>query len=285
MPVEEPYSSVVGIEGAFMARCNRSAPARVRTLFLSDTHLGFKRSRARDLADFLATIDADSIVLVGDIVDSLSLAQRFFWPAQHARVVHALLAKQCAGTRLVYIPGNHDEDRAPFAAMMHGKIEVHREWLHHTARGERLLVLHGDQFDGQCEVAGWLHWLGETVYDLSVVLNGYLNDVRVMTRLAYWPLAERLKLAVATSARFIERFEEAAIAHARAHGYDGIICGHIHRANLRRVGDLIYCNTGDWVESCSALIEETNGELRLWRLEDAGKVYARCTSSLLAGAA
>jgi len=268
-----------------MARFNRATPARVRTLFLSDIHLGFKRSRARDLADFLATIDADTIVLVGDIVDSLSLARRFFWPAQHSRVVHALVAKQRAGTRLLYIPGNHDADRAPFAAMMHGEIEVHREWVHHTARGERLLVLHGDQFDLQSEVAGWLHWLGETVYDFSVVLNGYLNDLRFMTRLAYWPLAERLKLAVGTSARFIERFEATAIAHARAQGYDGIICGHIHRANLRRVGDSIYCNTGDWVESCSALIEEANGELRIWRLGGARQARSRLTPPLLADAA
>lgn len=268
-----------------MARFNRAAPVRVRTLFLSDIHLGFKRSRARDLADFLATIDADTIVLVGDIVDSLSLARRFFWPAQHSRVVHALVAKQRAGTRLLYIPGNHDADRAPFAAMMHGEIEVHRQWVHYTARGERLLVLHGDQFDLQSEVAGWLHWLGETVYDFSVVLNAYLNDLRFMARLAYWPLAEHLKLAVGTSARFIERFEATAVAHARAQGYDGIICGHIHRANLRRVGDSIYCNTGDWVESCSALIEEANGELRLWRLGAARPAHSRRAAPLLADAA
>jgi UDP-2,3-diacylglucosamine pyrophosphatase LpxH len=268
-----------------MASFNRPRPARVRTLFLSDIHLGFKRSRARELADFLATIDAETIVLVGDIVDSLSLAQRFFWPAEHSRVVHALVAKQRAGTRLLYIPGNHDADRAPFAAMMHGALEVHREWVHHTARGERLLVLHGDQFDGETQVAGWLHWLGETVYDFTVVLNAYLNDLRSMTRLSYWPLAERLKLAVSTSARFIERFEDTAIAHARVQGYDGIICGHIHRANLRRVGGSIYCNTGDWVESCSALIEEANGELRLWRLAEAWQEDSRLTPPLLADAA
>ena len=268
-----------------MASFNRPRAVRVRTLFLSDLHLGFKRARARELADFLASIDAETIILVGDIVDSLSLAQRFFWPAEHSRVVHALLAKRRAGTRLLYIPGNHDADRAPFAAMMHGELEVHREWVHRTARGERLLVLHGDQFDSQTQVAGWLHWLGETAYDFTVVLNGYLNDLRAVTRLSYWPLAERLKLAVGTSARFIERFEAAAIAHARAHGYDGVVCGHIHRANLRRLGGSIYCNTGDWVESCSALIEEANGELRLWRLAEARQEVSGLTPALLADAA
>jgi UDP-2,3-diacylglucosamine pyrophosphatase LpxH len=268
-----------------MGRFNRASVARVRTLFLSDVHLGFRRSRAGDLIDFLATVDAETIVLVGDIVDSLSLSQRFFWPPAHARVVQALLAKQRAGARLLYIPGNHDADRAPFAAMMQGAIEVHREWVHRTARGERLLVVHGDQFDGQTEVAAWLHWLGETIYDFSVVLNGYLNDARRLTRLSYWPLAERLKLAVRTSVRFIERFEDAAVAHARARGFDGIVCGHIHRANLRRVGASIYCNTGDWVESCSALIEEASGELRLWRLADAGSAAWPLATPLLADAA
>jgi UDP-2,3-diacylglucosamine pyrophosphatase LpxH len=268
-----------------MASFNGPTAGRVRTLFLSDTHLGFKRSRARDLADFLATIDAETIVLVGDIVDSLSLARRFFWPAEHSRVVHALRAKQRAGTRLLYIPGNHDADRGPFAAMMHGELEVHCEWVHRTARGERLLVLHGDQFDSDTQVAGWLHWLGGTAYDCTVVLNAYLNDLRAITRLSYWPLAERLKLAVSTSARFIEHFENTAIAHARAHGYDGIVCGHIHRANLRRSGGSIYCNTGDWVESCSALIEETNGELRLWRLGDARQEHSSLAAPLLADAA
>jgi UDP-2,3-diacylglucosamine pyrophosphatase LpxH len=268
-----------------MGRSRRPGTARVRTLFLSDTHLGFKRSRARELADFLASIDAQTIVLVGDIVDTLSLAQKFFWPAAHSKVVQALLAKQGAGARLLYIPGNHDADRAPFAALMQGAIEVHSEWIHHTARGERLLVVHGDQFDGQSQVTGWMHWLGETIYDFTVLLNDRLNDARRMTQMSYWPLAERLKLAVSTSARFIQRFEEKAAAHARARGFDGVICGHIHRANLRRVGDSIYCNTGDWVESCSALIEDWSGELRLWRLADAGKACSRQASPLLADAA
>ena len=268
-----------------MASYIRSMPARARTLFLSDIHLGFKRSRAAELADFLATIDADTIVLAGDIVDVLSLSQRFFWTTEHSRVVRALLAKRRAGARIVYIPGNHDEDLAPFVNMMGGQLELRREWVHRTARGERLLVVHGDQFDGQRQIAHWLHWVGEAVYDGTVVLNDYLNDLRRRFRRSYWPLAARLKLAVRTSVRYIERFEDAAIAHAAARGFDGIICGHIHRANLRRQGDLIYCNTGDWVESCSALIEEASGELRLFRLADAVPLPARIGPPLLADAA
>lgn len=268
-----------------MASFSRTRTARVRTLFLSDMHLGFKRSRAAELADFLLTIDADTIVLVGDIIDALSLSQRFFWSAHHSRVVQALFAKRRAGARLLYIPGNHDAALAPFAALLHGQLEVHREWVHRTARGERLLVLHGDQFDGTTRVAGWLHRLGEAVYDTSIVLNDYLNDLRRLSRKSYWPLAARLKLAVQTSVRYIEQFEDTAVAHAAARGFDGIICGHIHRANLRRVGDSVYCNTGDWVESCSALIEEADGELRLWRLGDAAGTSLQRGPPLLANAA
>jgi UDP-2,3-diacylglucosamine pyrophosphatase LpxH len=268
-----------------MRGSSRSRPARVRTLFLSDIHLGFKRSRAAELADFLLTIDADTIVLVGDIIDALNLSQRFYWSAEHSRVAQALLAKRRAGARLLYIPGNHDAALAPFAALLQGQLEVHREWVHRTARGERLLVLHGDQFDDATCVSGWLHRLGEAAYDFTIVLNDYLNDLRRLSRRSYWPLAARLKLAVQRSVRYIEHFENTAIAHAAARGFDGIICGHIHRPNLRRVGATVYCNTGDWVESCSALIEEADGELRLWRLGNAAQLRLRDDRAPLADAA
>jgi UDP-2,3-diacylglucosamine pyrophosphatase LpxH len=275
----------MGIAEAKMASFSRSRPAHVRTLFLSDVHLGFKRSRAAELADFLLTIDADTIVLVGDIIDGLSLSEKFFWSAQHSRVVQALFAKRHAGARLLYIPGNHDAALAPFADLLQGQLEVHREWVHYTARGERLLVLHGDQFDGTPRVAAWLHRLGEAIYDVTIVLNDYLNDLRRLSRKPYWPLAARLKLALQTSVRYIEQFEDTAIAHAASRDFDGIICGHIHRPNLRRSGATVYYNTGDWVESCSALIEEADGEMRLWRLGDVAGVNVQLDLPLLADAA
>jgi UDP-2,3-diacylglucosamine pyrophosphatase LpxH len=275
----------MGIAEAKMAGFSRARPARVRTLFLSDLHLGFKRSRAAELADFLLTIDADTIVLAGDIIDGLSMSQRFFWSAEHSRVLQLLLAKRRAGARLLYIPGNHDAALAPFFALLNGQLEVHREWVHRTARGERFLVLHGDQFDGAACVSGWLHRLGEAIYDLTVVLNDYLNDLRRLSRKSYWPLAARLKLMAQTSVRYIEHFEDTAVAHAHSRGFDGIICGHIHRPNLRRAGDVTYCNIGDWVESCSALIEDCEGELHLWRLGDAPGMSAQTLPPLLADAA
>jgi UDP-2,3-diacylglucosamine pyrophosphatase LpxH len=262
-----------------------AAVSHVRTLFLSDIHLGFKRSRAAELTDFLQTINADTIILVGDIIDALSLRQRFFWPEPHACVVQLLLAKRRAGARLLYIPGNHDASLAAFAPLVHGRVEVHREWVHRTARGERLLVLHGDQFDAVLQRGGWLHRIGEALYDTTVVVNARLNDLRRRCRRGYWPLAARLKVAVHEGLRYIERFEETAAAHAAERGFDGVICGHIHRANLRRIGSALYCNTGDWVETCSALLEEPDGALRLWQLGDPAGVSVQLVPPLLADAA
>ncbi|MEP7243696.1 MAG: UDP-2,3-diacylglucosamine diphosphatase [Gammaproteobacteria bacterium] len=244
----------------------------VRTLFLSDIHLGFRRARARELAEFLRQIDPECIVLAGDIVDHLNLAQRFFWNDEHTQVVRVLLAKRRAGARIIYLPGNHDSNLSLIAEMLNGHVEVHREWVHRTARGERLLVVHGDQFDDEVSKSctPWLAWLGNALYDFTIMVNDRMNDVRRVLRMPYWPIAERLKLAVGRSFRYIERFEEAAIRHAAEHGYDGILCGHIHRANLRRSGRVLYCNTGDWVETCSAMIEDASGELRLLRWSHGG---------------
>jgi UDP-2,3-diacylglucosamine pyrophosphatase LpxH len=268
-----------------MVRFNQSRLAHVRTLFLSDVHLGFKRARAAELGDFLQTIEADTIILVGDIIDALSLRQRFFWSEHHSRVVQLLLAKRRAGARLLYLPGNHDASLAAFAPLLQGQVEVHREWVHRTARGERLLVLHGDQFDEVLHTGGWLHRLGEAMYDMTVVFSDHLNDLRRLLHRSYWPIAARLKVAVGESLRYIESFEDMALAHAAERGYDGIVCGHIHRANLRRVGEAVYCNTGDWVESCSALIEEPDGALRLWQLGDPLGAGAERPVPLLADAA
>ena len=248
-----------------MTRAQNSRSAR--TLFLSDIHLGFKRARARELSAFLRGVDAETIVLAGDIVDHLSLAQRFFWNDEHTQVVRTLLAKRRAGARLIYIPGNHDSNLSMVAELLNGQVEVHREWVHRTARGERLLVVHGDQFDGEMEhaCARWKAWLGNALYDFTVMANDRVNDVRRVLGRPYWPIAERLKLAVGGSVRYIERFEQVAAAFAAEQGFDGILCGHIHRANLRHIGETLYCNTGDWVETCSAMVEDPSGELRLLR--------------------
>jgi UDP-2,3-diacylglucosamine pyrophosphatase LpxH len=262
----------------------RTRKTRVRTLFLSDIHLGFKRARARELNEFLHGVEAECIVLVGDIVDALSMARRFFWSPEHTQVVRTLLARQRAGTRLIYIPGNHDASLGVMAEMLQGQLEVHREWVHRTARGERLLVMHGDQFDGIVSCAPWLTRLGDAMYDVIVMLSDSVNNVRRALKRSYWPVAERIKLGIPVSVRYIEQFETVASTHAREQGYDGVVCGHIHRANLRRIDGTLYCNTGDWVESCSALVEKPNGELELLRWQGA-QAIRRPAAELLPDAA
>lgn len=238
---------------------------QVRTLFLSDIHLGFKRARTRELLAFLEGIDAETIVLGGDIVDALSLAKRFYWTDEHTQVLRLLLARRRAGVRLVYLPGNHDASVAMFVEMLQGQIEVHREWVYRTCRGERYLVLHGDQFDEEVDCPAWLYWVGDLLYESTLLYNHRVNDVRRLFGLPYSPQTEKLKASVPTSARFIRRFETVAAAQARLQGYDGVICGHIHRANLCSIEGTFYANTGDWVESCSALVETRAGEMQLLR--------------------
>ena len=262
-----------------------SAQARFRTLFLSDLHLGYRHARVRELNDFLQGVEADRIVLVGDIVDALALARRAFWTTEHTQIVRVLLARRRAGTRLTYIPGNHDASLAVLADMLQGQFEVHREWVHRTARGERLLVLHGDQFDEAVNCPAWLSRLGDALYSGSVVVSHAFNNLRRALGKPYWPLAERVKLSIGASVRYIASFEQAAVRHARAQGYDGVVCGHIHRANLRRIDGTLYANTGDWVESCSALIETAQGELRLLRWPQSSLPARRPVAALATDAA
>ncbi len=257
---------------------------QVRTLFLSDVHLGFRRSRTRELLAFLRGVEAETIVLGGDIVDALSLAKRFYWADEHTQVLRVLLARRRAGVRLVYLPGNHDAAVAVFVEMLQGHIEVHREWVYRTARGQRYLVLHGDQFDEEMNCPAWLYWIGDRLYEATLLYNHIVNDLRRLFGMSYRPQTEKLKMSIGTSARFIRRFEKVAVAQAREQGYDGVICGHIHRANLCTIDGTFYANTGDWVESCSALVETRSGEMQLWRWPQ-GAVVRSGATPLLADAA
>ena len=267
------------------AESRRSAKLRARTLFLSDIHLGFKRARVRELAEFLRRVDAECIVLVGDIVDALSLAKRFFWTDEHTEVLRLLLARRRAGTRLVYVPGNHDAALSIVADILHGSLEVHREWVHKTAGGARLLVAHGDQFEATLACPGWLYKIADVLYEANLALNHRVNDLRQLLGRPYKSLMERVKLALPASARYIARFEQSAVRYAAEQGYDGVICGHIHRPRLCRIEGTLYANTGDWVESCSALVEDLRGELQLYRWPCAGSGSECAQPALLADAA
>ena len=239
----------------------------LRSVFLSDIHLGARECRADLLLEFLHRVHMERLFLVGDIVDVWNMRRDFFWPQLHNNVLRTLLGKAKHGTRIIYIPGNHDEEFRDLDGSVFGNLEVHREYVHTTALGQRLLVAHGDEFDANVKCSRWLAALGSGMYDVSLGLNRGVNRVRRALGFPYWSLATYLKSKVGNAMTYVRRFEEAAAHAALRRGLDGIICGHIHRpADTERCG-VRYCNTGDWVENCSALIEDWAGELHLWQLE------------------
>ena len=187
-----------------------------------------------------------------------------FWPQAHNNVMRALLGKARHGTRVVYIPGNHDELFRDLEGSVFGNLEVHRECIHETGDGRLLLVLHGDEFDGVVKCSRWLTRLGSWGYDLLLWLNLQVNSVRRLLGFPHWSLASYLKHKSRNALLYISNFEQAAAYAAERRGVDGVVCGHIHRPALKKLGGVLYCNDGDWVESCSCLVEDFNGRLSLW---------------------
>ncbi len=242
---------------------------RVRSVFVSDVHLGSRGCRADQLLEFLDSVEMDYLFLVGDIVDLWSLRRSFYWPQAHNEVLRALLGKSRTGTRVIYVPGNHDEDLREFCGSVLGHLEIHRRFVHETASGETLLVTHGDEFDTAVQWSPWLKSLGAHAYDFTLRLNRYVNGIRRLFGFPFWSLATWLKQRVGNAVQYIESFERAAAAAARHEGVDGIVCGHIHRAGITEIDGVRYCNDGDWVESCTALVEDMNGRLSLWSAADA----------------
>lgn len=241
------------------------ATLRVRTCFLSDIHLGFRGCRAEYLLDFLASVEFETLYLVGDIIDLWSLKRRLYWPRTHHEVLRVLLDRARSGTRIVYIPGNHDRPFRDFAGLVLGPVEIANESVHETADGRRFLVLHGDEFDGVIRASPLLESLGNRAYALVLRLNRYVNAIRRRLGYPYWSVANFLKHKVKDAVRYIANFERAVAFEARRRGVDGMICGHIHHAEITEIDGVVYCNDGDWVESCTALVEDFDGHLSLLR--------------------
>jgi len=235
-----------------------------RTIFISDTHLGTRGCKAELLADFLKHNDCDTLYLVGDIVDGWQF-KHWYWSEAQDRVVREVLKKVDTGTRVIYVPGNHDEFLRDYIGRSVAGIEVVREAVHETAAGLKLLVLHGDQFDGVIGCAKWLAHVGDRAYTLALRLNDGLHAIRRSLGLPYWSLSAYLKRAVKNAVEYVSRYEEVVARAAAGRGVDGVVCGHIHHAEIRRIGDILYLNDGDWVESCSALVEDARGNLEILR--------------------
>jgi UDP-2,3-diacylglucosamine pyrophosphatase LpxH len=244
------------------------AKIQVRALFVSDVHLGTRTSRADQLLDLLRCCEADVVYLVGDIIDFWRVRRGPHWPQAHNDVLQKLMRKVRKGTRLVLVPGNHDEGLRDYAGMQFGGVEIHRDCLHVTAQGRRYVVMHGDEFDVVVRTAKWLALLGDRGYELALWLNHPLNWVRRHLGLGYWSLSAYLKYRVKKAVAFIGAFEEAVAAEARRREADGIICGHIHHAADRVFEGIHYLNCGDWVESCTAVVESHAGELQVIRWAD-----------------
>ena len=237
--------------------------ARHRTIWLSDTHLGSRACRIDLLLDFLERNRAEQLYLVGDIIDVRRLRRSFYWPKSHTVALERILAMARAGTRVIYVPGNHDEDFRAMTGLLLGPVEVHREIVHCTAGGKRLLVLHGDCFDSAIRSSALMALLGGAGYGLLLGLNRLGHAFNALFRRPYWSLAQAVKMRIGHAAEYVERFQTACLHAAREAGVDGVICGHIHRAALVERDGLVYCNDGDWVESCTALVESAEGELSL----------------------
>jgi len=239
------------------------AALRSRALFLSDLHLATHGCRAEMLMDFLLHNEAETIYLVGDIVDLWRVKRGGIWPQSHGDVVRALLHKARRGTRLVLVPGNHDEALRSFGGTLLGGIEVVASCTHTAADGRRLLVMHGDQFDVAWRFASWLAFLSDHGRGLARAVSAPVRWVRVHFGIGRWSLAAYLKLKVKTAVNLVGEFERALVAEARRHGHDGVVCGHIHYAAQREVDGIQYLNCGDWVHSCTAIAEDASGTFRL----------------------
>ncbi|WP_170308137.1 UDP-2,3-diacylglucosamine diphosphatase [Aurantiacibacter suaedae] len=245
---------------------------KYRTVWISDIHLGTKGCNAELLIDFLDNVDCETMYLVGDIIDGWRLKKKFYWPAAHNDIVWRIMKRAKRGTRVVYIPGNHDEMFRQFTGLNFGGIEIRRAAFHDTADGRRLMVLHGDEFDAVMLSHRWLAFVGDALYTFMMGISRWVNLVRRKLGLPYWSLSKMAKHKVKNAVEFIGRYEEVVARAAAERGVDGVVCGHIHTAEHRMFAhsgkDIEYWNDGDWVEGCNALVEHADGKMEILHWPD-----------------
>jgi len=238
---------------------------RFRTIWISDVHLGTKGCRADLLLDFLKHTESETLYLVGDMIDGWRLKSSWYWPQAHIDVIQRVLRKARDGTRVVYVPGNHDEFARPFVDHHFGGVEVLRDTFHTTADGRRLLIVHGDELDTVVRSVKWLAYVGDWAYRCAMVVNIWYNWFRKKLGYGHWSLSAYLKYKVKNAVAHIGKFEESVADLARERGAQGVVCGHIHHPDVQEIDGILYANDGDWVESCTALVENLDGRLELLR--------------------
>lgn len=241
-------------------------PRKLRTAWISDVHLGARTANAPALLRFFREHEFETLYIVGDLIDVWSLRRGIYWPQSHNDVIQKILRQARKGTRVIYIPGNHDEFVGRFCGL-YGEIAVQKHAIHTTADGRRILVMHGHELDTVVQNARWLAFAGDAGYQFLLSLNPLVNFIRRRFGLGYWSLSAYAKQRVKDAVKFIGEYERAVVHYAEQHGADGVLCGHIHSASIQSIGRLAYYNCGDWVESCSALIEDHNGRIELFRAD------------------
>jgi UDP-2,3-diacylglucosamine pyrophosphatase LpxH len=242
---------------------NQKESFHYRSIFISDVHLGSKGAKADFLAHFLKHNHCDKLYLVGDIIDGWRLKKRIFWPQKHTNVIRRILTKSKRGTDVIYVTGNHDDFLRRYSGLDFGNIELCDETIHERVNGEKLLVVHGDKYDSVIQTQKWLAILGDWGYETLVVLNRHLNNIRNKLGMRYWSLSAHIKHKVKSAVSFITAFEEAVVKDCKKQGFQGVICGHIHHPEIRKIEKIDYYNCGDWVESCTAIVETVEGEMKL----------------------
>ncbi|MDR2725241.1 MAG: UDP-2,3-diacylglucosamine diphosphatase [Candidatus Adiutrix sp.] len=238
---------------------------KVRTIFLSDMHLGTRSCRADLILSFLKQYEAETLYLIGDIIDGWRLKNSWYWPELHEEVLRTIMSKAGTGSRVVYIPGNHDDFLRLSGTQKPVRVEVTDTAIHTTADGKRFLVMHGDQFDKVICNIPWLAHVGDVAYDALTAFNLAYNKITESLGFEYRSIAALAKMSVKRVVNFIGKFEDALLATGRDNDVDGVICGHIHHAAIRNIENMCYINTGDWVENCTAIVENTSGALELIR--------------------
>ena len=243
-----------------------------RTIWISDIHLGTKDCKAKELLDFIKHCRTQKIYLVGDIIDGWALKKRWFWPQEHNDVIQKLLRQARRGTEVIFIPGNHDEFARQFCGLNFGGIQVKHEDVHVTVDGKKLWVTHGDLYDNIMQYARWLAFIGDRAYTFALWLNRVFNKIRIKLNYPYWSLSQYLKHKVKAAVSCITAFEDLLVREAKNKQCHGVVCGHIHKAELRLIDHITYANDGDWVESMTALIENHDGSLQIIDWNEVGLI-------------
>ena len=252
-----------------MAATHHPSKRKYRSIWLSDIHLGSRGCNADFLLHFLNSVECETLFLVGDIIDLWSMRRKgFYWPQKHNNVIRSILGKAKKSTKVIYIPGNHDEDFREFDGTVFGNVEIHNRYIHTTSDDKRLLMLHGDEFDSVVRCSRLVGYLGDAAYDFLLGMNRFVNYFRRKLGFPYWSISAYLKNKVKNAVNVISRFEQAVAYEAKRSNVDGLVCGHIHHAEIRNIGGVLYCNDGDWVESCTAMVEHDDGKLEILHWSD-----------------